>query len=115
MHSGPDCCGTAVCSVQASGHHHIPDQARRRRAVVILAVVSGLEYPASLWLGELPAGGSRHILRTRLAESRSQECVLHHLLLLSLFRCAIPHHCGVIFMAALHAKTSRTVPVYLCF
>lgn len=109
VHSGPDCCGTAVRSVQASGYHHIPGQARCRRVGILLALVSDLEYTASLWLGELPAGGSRHILRTRLAESRSQKCVLHHLLLLTLFCCAIRHHCGVIFMAALHAKTSRTL------
>lgn len=109
VHRGSDSCGKAVCSVQASGYHHIPEQARCRRPGVILALVSHLEHSTSLWLGKLPAGGSRHVVWTRLAESRFQKHVLHHLLFLTLLRCAICHHCGVIFMAALHAKTSITL------
>lgn len=64
VHCGPDRGGKVVCCVQASGYHHVPEQARRRRVGIMLAVVSDLEYSSSPRLGQLPAGGGGNFLRT---------------------------------------------------
>lgn len=64
VHSGPDRRGKVVCGMQASGYHHIPEQARHRRVGIMLAVVSDLEYSSSSRLGELPAGGGGNVLRS---------------------------------------------------